>query len=303
MYEKFSKGIAFINGDYVPIGEARIPLLDWGFLRSDANQDTISVWNGLFFRLDNHLERFANNIARLRMSGDYDNDARRDVLFECVRRTGFRNAYVQMIMTRGQPPIGVRDPRRCANQFYVFCVPYIWVATPEQQKVGLRLHVSGRRRVPPESVDPTIKHYHWLDFEMGLFDAYDAGADTVVLTDRDENVTEGPGFNIFAVRDGALITPDRGVLEGMTRRTVIELCAETNLTCHVEPLPVATLRTCDEVFLSTTAGGLIPITTIDGATVGDGSPGPVTQRLSGLYWSRREAGWHGTPVVYDDKEA
>lgn len=300
MEETFDKGIAFINGDYVPIGEARIPLLDWGFLRSDANQDTVSVWNGVFFRLDDHLERFSRNIARLRMTGDYDAAARRDILFQCVRKTGFRNAYVQMIMTRGQPPVGVRDPRRCANQLYVFCVPYIWVATPERQKVGLHLHVSGTRRVPPESVDPTIKHFHWLDFEMGLFEAYDAGADTVLLTDSDGNATEGPGFNLFAVKDGVLTTPDRGVLDGMTRRTVFELCDETNLACRAHALPVAALRTADEVFLSTTAGGLIPITVIDGMQVGDGAPGPVTKRLADLYWSKRAAGWHGTPAVYDD---
>lgn len=302
MDDRFASGIAFINGDWVPIDEARIPLLDWGFLRSDANQDTISVWKGVFFRIDDHLARITRNIAKLRMTGDYDEAARREIVVESVRRTGFREAYVQMIMTRGRPPIGIRDPRRCANQFYVFCIPYMWVATPEQQKVGLHLHVSDIRRVPAESVDPTIKHYHWLDFEMGLFEAYDAGTDTVVLTHGDGSIAEGPGFNIFVVRDGRLTTPpDSGVLDGMTRRTVFELCAGTNLAHAERELPKAELLSADEVFLSTTAGGVIPITTIDGARVGDGTPGPVTRRLSDLYWQKREAGWHGTPAVYDDE--
>lgn len=129
MTTDFTKGIAFINGTWVAIEDARIPLLDWGFLRSDANQDTISVWQGIFFRLDDHLARFSRNIAKLRMIGEFDAEARRAIVFECVRRTGFRDAFVQMIMTRGRPPIGVRDPRLCANQFYAFCVPYMWVAT------------------------------------------------------------------------------------------------------------------------------------------------------------------------------
>ena len=295
----FSKGIAFVNGIYVPIAEARIPLLDWGFLRSDANQDTISVWKGTIFRLDDHLDRFKRNIARLRMSGDFDEHARRKIVIECVRRTAFRDAYVQIIMTRGVPPAGVRDPRQCANQFYVFCVPYIWVATPEQQRKGLHLFVSDIQRVPSTSVDPTIKHYHWLDFEMGLFEAYDHGAETVVLSDAEGNVTEGPGFNIFAVIEGKLITPGEGVLDGMTRRTVFELCAETNLEYVAAPLPAGRLRGAEEVFLSTTAGGLIPITRIDGQPVAEGTPGPVTLRLRDLYWKKREAGWHGTPVEYD----
>ena len=299
----FSKGVAFVGGEYVPVEEARIPLLDWGFLRSDANQDTISVWKGLVFRFDDHLARFKRNIERLRMVAPYDDDARRAIVLECLRLTGFRDAYVQIIMTRGRPPVGVRDPRQAINQFYVFCIPYMWVATPEKQAEGLHLIVSNIQRIPPASVDPTVKHYHWLDFEMGLFEAFDRGGETVVLTDGAGNVTEGPGFNIFAVVGGSLITPDAGVLDGITRRTVFELCEQTNLKHSAELLPVARLRSADEVFLSTTAGGLVPITKIDGETIGDGKPGPVTWRLRGLYWTKREAGWHGTPVDYDDGAA
>jgi branched-subunit amino acid aminotransferase/4-amino-4-deoxychorismate lyase len=297
----FSKGVAFVGGEYVPVEEARIPLLDWGFLRSDANQDTISVWKGLIFRFDDHLARFKRNINRLRMVPPYDDDARRAIVLKCLRLTGFHNAYVQIIMTRGRPPVGVRDPRLAINQFYVFCIPYMWVATPEKQAEGLHLIVSNIQRIPPTSVDPTVKHYHWLDFEMGLFEAFDRGGETVVLTDGAGNVTEGPGFNIFAVIGGSLITPDVGVLDGITRRTVFELCEETNLKHSEQLLPVDDLRSADEVFLSTTAGGIIPITTIDGAKVGDGKPGPVTWRLRDLYWTKREAGWHGTPVDYSDE--
>ena len=298
MTQDFSKGVAFVQGAYVPVEDARIPLLDWGFLRSDANQDTISVWKGVIFRLDDHLAGFKRNILKLRMVSPYDDEARRGVVLECLRKTGFRDAYVQIIMTRGRPPIGVRDPRLCANQFYVFCVPYIWVATPEKQAEGLHLVISSIQRVPPTSVDPTIKHYHWLDFEMGLFEAYDRGGDTVVLSDGKGNVTEGPGFNVFAVVDGRLITPDDGVLDGMTRKTVFELCAETNLEYSTEPLAATKLRAAEEVFLSTTAGGMIPVTTIDGEKVGDGMPGLVSWRLRDLYWKKREAGWHGTRVDY-----
>lgn len=299
MTADYSKGVAYVAGDYVSVDEAKIPLLDWGFLRSDANQDTISVWKGLFFRLDDHLARFKRNIEQLRMVGPLSEDERRSVLFECVRRTGFRDAYLQMIMTRGRPPIGVRDPRRCINQFYVFCVPYMWVATPEQQARGLNLIVSDIQRVPPASVSPTVKHYHWLDFEMGLFEAYDRGDDTVVLTDGSANVTEGPGFNLFVVRDGALATPAEGVLDGMTRRTVFDLCGETNLRCDARSVSVAETKEADEVFLTTTAGGIIPVTRVDGVAIGDGTPGPVTWRLRDLYWRKREAGWHGTPAEYD----
>lgn len=294
----FSDGAAFVEGRYVPIAEARIPLLDWGFLRSDANQDTATVWDGAFFRLDDHLERFARNIARLRMTGPYTPAERREIVVECVRRSGLRRAYVQMIMTRGRPPAGSRDPRRCVNAFYVFCIPYVWIAAPEVKARGLHLHVSDRWRVPPESVDPTLKHYHWLDFEMGLFDAYDRGAETVALSDRRGRVTEGPGFNLFLAEGGALCTPDEGVLDGMTRRTVMELCAESGIPCRLEGVARERLAGADEVFLSSSGGGVIPVSRIDGAPVGGGAPGPLARRLDDLYWSKRAAGWHATPVEY-----
>jgi branched-chain amino acid aminotransferase len=295
----YADGIAFIDGTFVPIGEARIPLLDWGFLRSDAVQDTVSVFYGNFFRLEDHLARFERNYARLRMSCPHDRDAQRAILMEAVRRTGLREAYVQMIMTRGRAPIGSRDLRLAENKYWMFAIPYVWIANAEQKTRGLAMHVSSIQRVPKETVDPTIKHYHWLDFQMALMQGYDHGADTVAVVDKHGNIAEGPGFNVFAVKDGRIATPPDDVcLDGMTRNTLFRLAAETNLELTQRSVSPAALKAADEVFISTTGGGVIPITKVDGAPVGSGEPGPVTRRLDDLYWSKRKAGWHATPVDY-----
>ena len=129
-----------------------------------------------------------------------------------------------------------------------------------------------------------------------MFEAFDRGGDTVVLVNRNGDLTEGPGFNLFLVQNGSLTTPDTGVLNGMTRRTLFELCAELKIQCQAAQIPATHLTDVDEVFLSSTAGGLIPITTINNQVVGDGTPGPVTRQLRNLYWRKRETGWHGTPV-------
>jgi branched-chain amino acid aminotransferase len=298
MASQFEDGVAYVEGAFRPIHEARISLLDWGFLRSDACQDTVSVWNGAFFRLDDHLRRFERSFTRLRMTCPHDREKLRELAMEAVRLTGFREAYLQLIMTRGRPPIGSRDVRLATNNFFLFCVPYISIATPEQQERGLHLIVSDIQRIPATSVDPTIKTYHWLDFEMGLFQAYDRGGDTVALIDEDGNVTEGPGFNLFAVKEGRLLTPAAGCLDGMTRDAVFELCAETNLDCVLASLPASELNSMDELFIASTAGGLMPISKVDGKTIGAAPVGPVTARLRDLYWSKRRAGWHATPVDY-----
>jgi branched-chain amino acid aminotransferase len=296
----FTAGAAYVEGRFCPIEEARIPLLDWGFLRSDACQETISAWDGSFFRLQDHLERFQRSLTRLRMTAPESPERIRRIVHELVSLPGFENAYVQIIMTRGRPPIGSRDLRLCQNRFQAFSMPYMWVAAPEVQARGMSLHVSSRVRVPPQSVDPMVKHYHWLDFEMGLFEAYDAGAETVVLLDLEGHVTEGPGFNIFADVAGRLVTPGQGVLDGMTRRTILELCRDLGLEAVEGRLAPEQLRSADEVFLTTTAGGVIPVTSIDNGRVADGRPGPKTVRLHAEYWKRRAAGWHAEPVAYPE---
>jgi branched-chain amino acid aminotransferase len=295
---RFAAGAAYVDGQFCPIEEARIPLLDWGFLRSDACQDTISVWDGSFFRLQDHLERFQRSVGRLRMISPEPPDRIRSIVHELVVLPGFRNAYVQIIMTRGRPPIGSRDLRLCQNRFQAFSMPYMWVAAPEVQARGMSLHISRRVRVPSQSVDPLVKHYHWLDFQMGLFDAYDAGAETVILVDLEGHVTEGPGFNIFADIEGRLVTPGQGVLDGMTRRSMLEICRDLGIEAVEGKLTPEQLRSADEVFLTTTAGGVIPVTRVDDRPIGDRTPGPKTVRLHTEYWKRRAAGWYAEPVVY-----
>jgi branched-chain amino acid aminotransferase len=298
-HSAYADGAAFVEGRFVPVGEARVPILDWGFLRSDATYDVAHVWQGSFFRLEDHLDRFERGMERLRMSLSYDRDEIRDVLVECVRLSGLRDAYAEIICTRGVPPPGSRDPRDCENNFFAFVVPFVWIADPDQQVRGLHAAIARVQRIQPESVDPTVKNYHWLDLELGLYEAYERGGETVVLVDGDENVLEGPGFNVFVVKDGGVLTPSRGILEGITRRTAIELASELGIPLEARPVPADEVRAADEVFLTSTAGGVIPITTVDGRPVGTSEPGPVTLRLREAYWGLHQDPRFALPVPYD----
>jgi branched-chain amino acid aminotransferase len=294
---EFEGGSVFIDGDWKPLSEARISLFDWGFTRSDATYDVASVWQGAFFRLDDHLDRFFASMAKLRLAIPYGRDDVRRIVHGCVRAGGLRDAYVAMVCTRGVPPPGSRDPRLATNRFYAYAVPFVWIAPPDKQRSGIDLHVSRRVRIAPESVDPTVKNYHWLDLVQSLFDAYDRGADTSCVVDAEGNVTEGPGFNLFAVKDGVVRTPARGVLEGVSRRTVIELCEALALPIRVAPLPERELAEADEVFLSSTGGGVLPIAKVDGRPL-RAFPGPITRRLQDAYWALHDDPRHRDPVAY-----
>ena len=294
----FRAGAAFIDGDYVPVADARIPVLDWGFTRSDVTYDVVSVWKGAFFRLEDHLDRFARSCRALRLDPGLDRDAQREVLLNCVRLSGLREAYVELTCTRGQPAPGSRDPRTCENRFLAFAVPYVWILSPEIQARGGHLHVSDVVRIAPSSVDPTVKSFHWGDLTRGLFQAYDHGADTAVLVDGQGFVSEGPGFNVFRVLDGRVTSPGDTVLEGITRRTVHELCDELGIPFAIGRITPGELRDADEVFLSSTAGGVMPIARVDGHILSNDRPGPVTTRIRERYWAWREEGRHATPVDY-----
>ncbi len=295
---RFADGCAFVDGAFVPVGEARIPILDWGFLRSDATYDVAHVWRGRFFRLEDHLDRFERGMAELRMSPGYTREEIRDALVECVRRSGLRDAYAEIICTRGIPKPGSRDPRDCENRFYAFVVPFIWISTPEKQGKGLHVAISPVERIAPESVDPTVKNYHWLDLQRALLDAHDRGGETAILTDRRGDVVEGPGFNVFVAKNGAIATPGRGVLRGITRRTVMELAEDWGVRVDERPVAADELRHADEAFVTSTAGGVMPVTTVDGAPLGGGRPGTVTLRLRDAYWGLHEDPRFSSPVHY-----
>ena len=284
----FSQGIAYIDHEYVAIADAKIPLLDWGFLHSDATYDVAHVWRGRFFRVDDYLDRFHASMKKLRMSIPYSRDQVRSIMFELAKRSGLRDAYVEVVCTRGIPAPGSRDPRSCENRFLAFAIPFVWIADDTLRAQGLNLLISRQQRIPPESVNPKIKNYHWLDMVMALFEAYDHDADTAVLVDAAGNLVEGPGFNVFVRSGDTVITPARGVLEGVTRASVLELLGREDLQVKQESLPAATARAADEIFITSTAGGVMPVTRISNELVGDGKPGSLTARLNDGYWAMHD---------------
>ncbi len=292
-------GAAFVDGSYVPIGEARLPLLDWGFTRSDVTYDVVHVWKGSFFRLEDHLDRFARSCLGLHLDPGYARDEIRNILTRCVRLSGLRDAYVEMICTRGVPAPGSRDPRRCRNTFFAFAIPFVWIVSQQRQEEGAHLIITEVPRISPASVDPTVKNFHWGDLTRALFQAFERGGETAVLVDAEGCVSEGPGFNVFRVHEGRITTPDGTVLEGITRQTVRELCDELRIPFGLGSITPDELRDADEIFISSTAGGVMPITRVDDRILGNGRPGPLTSRIRDTYWRKHEQGWHATPVDYE----
>lgn len=293
-------GMGFMDGAYMPISEMRIPVTDMGFQLGDMCYDAIHVHKGSFFRLKDHLDRWENSIRERRYTTlGFDRDQVAEILNGCVARGRLKDSMITFVATRGSPSTAHKDLRTCNNRFMVWALPYYKVFSDEEERAGSDIVIADTIRIPPESVDPRVKNFGRLDFVRALFEAYDRDAKYAVLLDRDDNVTEGRGWNIFALRGGVLMSPDSGVLEGITRRTVVELSGKLNIECRLTKVPAKTLREADEVFITSTAGGIMPVRSIDKKPVGDGTPGPVTSRLIDLYWKLHEDPAYSTPVRYD----
>ena len=293
-------GIAYINGEFMPMSEARVPVNDFGFSRSDVTYDVAHVWDGQFFRLDDHLDRFITAVEGTRLTLPFGKDQLRETLLDLVARSGLREAYVDMIVTRGVPPRGCRDLRRCTNHTLIlYAIPFIWVIPRDQIPRGGHMIISDVPRIPKESVNPRFKNFHWGDFTQSLFAAYEKGGDTTALPDADGNITEGPGFNVFMVRGDDVYTGPDNVLEGITRRTVMELCAELDLNAREQYFTAADMHDADEVFISSTAGGVMPVTRVDGKAVADGRPGSLTLAIRQKYWAWHEDPRYSSAVSYE----
>jgi len=295
-------GAAYIIDRFVPLAEAAVPVTDLGFMRADAVYDVVSVSRGQFFRLADHQARFARSCARMKLTNPFDREAEAAVLNALVARTGMKDAYVWWAVTRGANPSVPADrlhPDRFTNRFYAFVVPYIFIKHDEDRQKGIHLHVSDEYiRIPPNAVDPRAKNFCSLDLNMSLMEAGAAGAEWSVLTDGQGVLTEAPGSNIFVIRDGRAMTPATGGLEGVTRLTALDLCREVGLEVVETDVTTADLMSADEAFLTSSAGGILPVSAVDGTPLCQGA-GPISTRVHNLYWEKRWAGWHGTPVQYE----
>jgi len=290
-------GVAFIGGQYVNADEAKISVFDLGFRRSDVVYDVVSTWKGYFFRLDDHISRFLNSCSGMRITCPYTKAEIKEILAECTDRAGLEDAYVEVLTTRGRFTVpGSHDLRQTRPTFIAYAVPYIWIAAPNKQAEGIHLFVASTARIPDACVDARYKNFHWGDLTQGQLQALDAGADVAVLCGLSGFLSEGPGFNLFWVEDGKLFSPRTNVLEGITRKTVLDLAQEIGVPVETGDYAAQALSSADEAFISSTAGGIMPVTQIGGTVLGDGRPGSLSAQLRALYWNRREAGWLGTRV-------
>ena len=291
-------GIGYVNGHFVPLMEAAIPLLDWGFNKSDVVYDGIPFHEGRIFRLDDHLQRFEESMSKWRLPHPRTRQAMAEICQELVARSGMRDGIIYLCTTRGIPPSAeVRDTAQFTSRLYGWSqsVPQLGV----DDTGGLSMIISAVPRIPETSVDATAKNFHWGDLIQARLEAGDRGAQNAILLGHSGFVAEGVGFNVFIVSGGIIRTPEHDCLKGITRRTVMEIAAEMGLECRSDNVSPDELMSADEIFITSSAGGIFPVTQIEDQSVGGtGTAGRVTTAIRDRYWEWRVMPEHSTAVDY-----
>jgi branched-chain amino acid aminotransferase len=295
--DRFAVGAAYVAGRYVPIAKAGISVIDWGFTRSDNVHEVVHVFERGFFRLDDHLDQFMVAMQKRRLKPPEDRAAIEGILHRCVSLTGLVDAYVGMVALRGRPRVpGSRKLSDCDNHFVAYAIPLVDVIPKAVQERGAYVWIAETSSLTDPSHEPVLQCDQWFDLNSCLFSVQDDGYDTVVLCDEAGMTIEGPDFDLFVVANGRVSSPDRGRLHGSTRVSIFELCDAMGIEAAIEPIPREMLENADEIFLVTTAGGVMPVSQIGTRILGNLRPGPVSLLLKQAYWQRHREGWHRTPV-------
>ncbi|MDA1188630.1 MAG: aminotransferase class IV [Chloroflexi bacterium] len=288
--------VAYFNGEWVPRSTIKIDPLDRGFYVADAIYDIGRTFNGKSFKMREHIERLYRSLKFVRIDPRLSEEEKFDISEECIRRNEHLRKdvgdwHIWQAVTRGVAGFRVYG---VPPTVLIQCVPVPFASYAPYYQNGAHIVVPRTRSYSSQSLDPKIKHYSRMNFNLAELEAHDIDPESwPVLTDENGNLTEGTGYNFFIVTDGVLRTPgDNTLLQGITRMAVIELAERLNIPFSEEDLQPYDLYTADEAFLCNTPICVLPVTKADKRVIGDGKPGPVTQQLLAA-WSD----WVGLDVV------
>ena len=275
---------ASVDGVITDAREARVSVLDNGFTFGDAVYETLRTYGGRPFHLGRHLRRLRVSADRIGIGLLVEDAALARQLDALLERGANTESYIRISVSRGVGDISYKF-ERVKGPTLVMVVKPLEPLPAACYTDGVAVSMSSFRRNSPRALDPSIKSCNLLNNILAMREAQAKGAIEPILLNDTSEVAEGAGSNIFHVRKGRVVTPplEAGILPGVTRALVLELCGALGIESVQEPVAVKDLLAADEAFLTSTLKEIMPIATIDGAAVGSGRPGPVTLRLLGAY--------------------
>ncbi len=288
--------LVHVGGRLVTRDNARVSVFDSVVQGGDAVWEGLRIYAGRIAEFDGHLERLMASAKALAFEGIPTLDEVRQAVFDTLEANGMRDgAHVRLTLTRGEKITSGMNPR--LNQAGCCLIVLAEWKPPVYGNDGIRLITAATRRNAPQFLDSKIHHNNLLNNILASIEANVAGVDAALMLDADGFVSETNDTNVFCIRDERVLTPYAdSCLPGITRGRVLALCAANAIPARETRLSLTEFWTADEVFTTGTIGELTPVVEIDGRTVGNGKPGPVTGRLSKLHGEHVRQ--HGAPLPF-----
>lgn len=270
----------FLNDKLVDKQDATVSVFDHGLLYGDGVFEGIRSYDGLVFKLKEHLDRLYESAHTLRLEIPMTKDRLEKAVVETLKANKLKDAYIRLVVTRGVGDLGL-DPRKCPKATLFIIADKISLYPKEYYEKGLELATVPTVRNHPEALNPQLKTLNYLNNILAKIEATNAGVNEAILLNAQGYVTECTGENIFFVRGKGVFTPPPyvGILKGITRAAVMGLASGLGYQVAEEVFTRHDLYTADEVFLTGTAAEIVPVITIDNRRIGAGKPGPVTLKL------------------------
>ena len=275
--------IVYLNGEFVPESQAVISVRDRGFVYGDAVFDTTRTFGGRIFKLREHLDRFFNSLRYLRMEPPLTKRQFADITMQVL------DANLPLLEEGGDYWVTQRVTRGAPGgspTVIVECVPLPFAQRAAYYRDGMPVIVPSVRRTPPDAMSPRAKMHNYINLVLATQEVEAQNPDAwPILLDMNGNLCEGPGANIFLVKDGEVLTPrEQYVLAGISRETAIDLAHELGVPLREADLDLYDAYTADEAFITSTSFCIVPVSSFNGNAIGSGGvPGPITDRLTKAY--------------------
>ncbi len=270
----------YINGKFHDKPDAKISVYDHGLLYGDGVFEGIRIYAGKAFKLKEHVARLLESARSIKLEVPISHEEMCKAINDTIAINNKRDGYCRPIITRGAGSLGL-DPRKCTDPQVIVIVDDITMYPPELYETGMEIATVSTIRNHPNAVNPRIKSLNYLNNILAKIEGIQAGCLESLMLNHKGEIAECSGDNIFLVKHGILRTPsiDAGILEGITRNTVIELAKKAGVPVEEIALTRHDVFIADECFLTGTAAEIIPVTKCDARPIGNGKPGPISKQL------------------------
>jgi branched-chain amino acid aminotransferase len=284
--------LVWLNGEIMPLESAVTSVADHAHLYGDGLFEGIRIYHGKIFKFDEHLRRLYHGISYFGFEMHIGYDELRSTILDVCRQAQIEAGYIRLNVTRGTG-LGL-DPKNINRTPNVMImVSTLALYSPEMFEIGLNVVSSPIRVIPPDSLDPKVKSIgRYASNILAKHLANRTGANEALMLNHQGYVAEGTGNNIFLVSEGIIRTPhpSSGILQGITRNTVVELARGAGYDVREEFLSPYDVHAADEAFFTGTATEVMPIVTLDGARIGCGTPGKITTHIMDLFAQHTHTG-------------